>query len=111
VNKIILAAAIVFFSDKSHASKNVVFITRDGQSFYEWHDANEHTKSLGNSDDDRKIEEVQRKDVPIEEVKKSIPEQIEECTTVEAVEALVKPNWSKVNKDLAAAKIETLKGE
>jgi hypothetical protein len=109
VNKIILAAAQVFFSDKSHAHKNLVHITRDGQTFYEWHDANEYSKTLGNSEDDRKIEEVQRKDVTVEEVKKTIPEQIEECTTVEAVEALVKPNWSKVNKDLAASKIEALK--
>ena len=109
MNKEIKEAAVLSFI--SNPKVDVLHITRDGQSFEQWHDANEHSKSLGASEDDRKIEEVQRKDVPIEEVKKSIPEQIEECTTIEAVEALVKPNWSKVNKDLAAAKIETLKGE
>lgn len=109
MNKIITTAAELFFSDKNHSKQDKVFITRDGQPFYEWHDANEHSKTLGSNEADRKIEEIQRKDVTIEEVKKTIPDQIEECTTVEAVEALVKPNWSKVNKDLAIAKIETLK--
>jgi hypothetical protein len=63
-------AAEDFFSDKSHERKSLVHITRDGQCFDEWHDANEHSKTLGNLPEDRHIEEVKRSDVEVKEIKK-----------------------------------------
>ena len=92
---------------------NMFYVTRDGMAFEKWHDANEHSKTLGATAEDRKLEEVLRSDVEEKatEGKKTILELIEAATTVEAVEALIKPNTAKAIKEAAALKIEALKGE
>lgn len=82
-------------------------VTRDGQCFHSWHGANEHSKSLGTSDEDRKVEEVKREDY-VTEGKKTLLEQIEDAQTIEEVEALIKINSPKAAKDAAQAKIEKL---
>lgn len=109
MNKEIKDAVVAAF--ESNKNTELLHVTSDAQCFENWHDANEHSKTIGSTENDRNIVEVKRSEVIVTEVKKTIPEQIEECETIEAVEALIKPNWSKTNKDLAAAKIESLKGE
>lgn len=98
------------------------FVTRDGQCFKTWHEANEHSKTLGATEADRKVEEIDRADVEelIKETSgeesaagkpapETLTDKINACTTVEAVEALIKNNTPKAIKEIAAAKIEALK--
>ena len=87
-------------------------VTSDGQCFKEWHDANEHSKTIGKSEEDRKITIVKRDEVA-DQIgkggKESLIDKINACTTVEEVEALIKGNSPKAAKEAAAAKIEELK--
>ena len=50
---------------------DVYHATRDGQCFENWHDANEHSKTLGNTEADRHIEEIKRADCEVKESKKA----------------------------------------
>lgn len=93
----------------SNPNVNLFFVTRDGMCFEKWHDANEHSKTLGTEAADREVLEVPRTEVT--EVKKTVLELIEAATTVEEVEALIKNNTPKATKQAAALKIEALEAE
>ena len=100
------AAATCFFANPTD---KLYHVTADGQCFNSWHDANEHSKYLGV----RELVEISRRDCEgldkNTEGKKTLLEQIDACTKAEEVEALIKNNTPKATKEIAAAKIESLK--
>ena len=110
MNELIKKSAAESFA--ANPKINMLHVTRDGMPFEKWHDANEHSKTLGTTAEDRKLEEVLRSDVEVKAAgeKKTVLELIEEATTVEEVEALIKNNTPKATKEAALAKIESLKG-
>ena len=69
----------------SNADHKKYFVTVDGMCFPHWHDANEHSKVLGN----RTIEEVDREGTKTKSVAERIAE-VNAATTPEELEA-VKP--------------------
>ncbi len=103
--KLLVAAAACFFAN---AKDKLYQVTNDGQCFGSWHDANEHSKTIG----EREVSEISREDCADELAeltpKKSLIDLINECETVDAVEALIKNNSPKAAKEAAAAKIEKL---
>lgn len=68
MNEVIKKSAAEHFA--SNAKVDLFFVTRDGMCFEKWHDANEHSKSLGTEAADREVLEVKRSDVEVEEPKK-----------------------------------------
>jgi hypothetical protein len=109
---ILIAAAACFIANPK---MDELHVTRDGQCFEKWHDANEHSKTLGSTADDRLVEKVKRDDASEEiaelesgDVKLTFAQKVEACTTVAEVEALIKKNTAKADKELAAEKIKAL---
>jgi hypothetical protein len=67
---------------------NLYYVTADGQCFLNWHDANEHSKTLGN----RTVEEFRREDAKVKVP--LIDDQVAKINAAEFPEALrpLKPN-------------------
>lgn len=105
------SAAKHFAANPGH---DVYHVTKDGQCFVKWHDANEHSKSIKQRD----IAVIKRGDVSVsaspatggssDGKELTLIEKINACTTEAEVNALIKNNSPKAAKEAAKAKISSL---
>ncbi len=103
------SAAKHFQANPAH---DVYHVTKDGQCFVKWHDANEHSKTIKNRD----IAVIKKSDVTVSDSTEAMTrggemtliEKINACTTEAEVNALIKNNSPKVAKEAAKAKIAEL---
>ena len=68
MNELVKKSAQLHFDSNPNAEK--YHVTKDGQCFENWHDANEHSKTLGSTSEDREIVEVKRSDLEKTEIEK-----------------------------------------